>query len=288
MKSRALVVSLAVGAVLLFALPVQAEKPAGNLASAQKVVWNLSGAVMPVPPYGWIDIPGSDTASKLIVNQPNGEIEVTITGAMNGLHPNTVYTVYLFNPYIPYVYTGWSFVGVWVWRFNFGSDDYDHDVTIQPQPDGTFSGTAGWPAGGPYQITETITGTINAMSGAVTVHSVYDNNGYWYDAKGTIAADGTLSGTWGNDGQGYDHTWQSVSGKAVKTHTGDIWDHGLFTSTVPPFNFTTDAYGAGSWHLNLINTDFPGPGTYTLSVWINEAEPGLTMLISDTFQVTVE
>jgi len=36
----------------------------------------------------------------------------------------------------------------------------------------------------------------------------------------------------------------------------------------------------------LVDADFPGPGTYSLSVWINEA--GATMLISDVFTVTVD
>jgi len=271
---------------LIVPATVLAAKPAGNLASAQKVTWNLSAAVMPVPPYGSRDIPGSDTASKLIVNQPNGMTEVTITGAMNGLNPNTTYTVYLSKGYTPYVYTGWNVVGTWVLRFNLGGN-YDHDIIISVQTDGTFSGTGGYPASGPpYSITETVTGTINVMTGAVTLHSVY-NNGYLYDAVGTIASDGTMSGTWGNTSQGYGHSWFSISGNAVKTHTGDTGWPGLFTSTVQPFTFTTDACGAGSWHVNLTDANLPvGPaGTiYNLSVWINEA--GATMLISDTFPVT--
>jgi len=161
-----LTVSVLVSAVIIPSIAF-AAKPTANLASAQKVDWNLSAAVMPVPPYGSRDIPGSDTASKLIVNQPNGNIEVTITGAMNGLNPNTPYTVYLSKGYDPYT---------------------------------------GWP--------------------------------------------------------------------------------GLFTSTVPAFTFVTDAYGAGSWHVNLRDANFPESGIHTLSVWINEA--GLTMLISGNFEVISE
>ena len=76
-------------------------KPTGNLAGAKEVDWNLSGDVMPVPPYGSFDIEGSDIASKLIVNQPNGNVEVTVTGVMKGLDPNTTYTVILSNGYTP-------------------------------------------------------------------------------------------------------------------------------------------------------------------------------------------
>jgi len=275
--------TLLIAISILLVAPVLAVKPAGNLASAENVLWHLSADVMPVPPYGSRDIPGSDTASKLIVNQPNGDVEVVITGVMNGLHPNTEYTVYLSKAYTPYVFTGWSIVGTWVIRFILGASYY-HDIIINVQSDGTFSGYGGWPAGGPYTITETVTGNINVMSGDVTFHSVY-NNGYWYDAIGTIASDGTMSGTWGNTGQGYGHQWLSISGQATRTHTGDTGWPGLFTSTIPPFTFTTDEYGSGSWHLNLRDGDFPEAGTYTLSVWINEA--GATMLISNNFSVVV-
>jgi len=160
---------LVVAALLfVFAAPVQAVRPDENLAGAEEVVWNLSGDVMP-PPYGDHNIPGSDTASKLIVNQPNGNTEVTITGVMNGLNPDSEYIVYLSKPWEP----------------------------------------------------------------------------------------------------------------------GDTWWNGLFTDTVQPFNFTTDAYGAGSWHINLVDSDFPGPGTYALSVWINTWDDW-TLLISDNFQVVVD
>jgi hypothetical protein len=271
----------------LFVSPVLAIKPAGNPAGSQTVAWNLSGDVMPVPPYGSRDIPGSDTASKLIFSQPNGEVEVAITGVMNGLHPNTEYTVYLSKSYTPYVFTGWSIVGDWVIRFTLGSN-YDHDIIITTQNDGSFSGYGGWPAGGPYSITETVKGNIDVMSGYVTFHSEY-NNGYWYDATGTIASDGTMSGTWGNTIQGYGYTWSSISGRATKTHTGDTSWPGLFTDRVPPFTFITDEYGSGSWHINLRDSDFPESQQsqqYTLSVWINEA--GATILISDNFSVQVE
>jgi len=278
---------LAAFAMLLVAVvPALAVKPAGNLASAAKVPWNLSGAVMPVPPYGSRDIPGSDTASKLIVNQPNGVVEVTITGAMNGLNPDTTYTVYLSKAYTPYVYTGWSIVGDWVLRLHYGSSIYDHDVVISGQSSGILTGTGGYPISGPpynYPYNETITGMIDVMSGAVTIHSDYQNS-YWYVATGTIASDGTMSGTWHGSGQPT-YNWESIQGAATKTHTGNTGWPGLFTSTVQPFTFTTDAYGAGSWHLNLRDSDFSGPGTYALSVWINEA--GRTMLISNTFQVVV-
>jgi len=257
----------------------QAAKPTDNLAGAQKVAWNLSGDVMPAPPYGSRDIPGSDIASKLIVNQPNGNTAVAITGAMNGLNPNTTYTVFLSKGYTPYVPL--DVTGTYTWLV-LGT--YEHDLVIDTQnPDGTFSGTGGYPAGNaPYnlagQTSETITGQVigNQITFTTTYVGPY-NPGYSATVSGTIAADASMSGNspW---------EWHTTSGAATLPSGSTGWP-GLFTNSVQPFTFVTDEYGAGSWHVNLKDTDLPSGGpTYGLSVWINEA--GGTMLVSDTFQIT--
>ena len=258
-------------------------KPAGNLAGAEEVAWNLSGDVMPVPPYGpygKVDIPGSDTASKLIVNQPNGAVEVTITGVMNGLTPTTTYTVYLSKEYTKY--TPINIMGTYTWLV-LGT--YLHDMIINTQnPDGTFSGIGGYPAGNsPYtssgQTPETITGQVMGNAINITFTTTYIgpyNPGYTVTVLGTIAEDGSMSGVipW---------EWHTISGNATVASGSTGWP-GLFTITVPKFTFTTDIYGSGSWHVNLRDSDFQDPGTYTLSVWINNG----TILISNNFQVTVD
>ena len=264
-------------------------KPDGNLAGAEEVPWNLSADVMPVPPYGSRDIPGSDSASKLIVNQPNGNVEVAVTGAMKGLNPNTTYTVFLSKGYTPYVFTGWNVTGDdWVLSVTIGANVYPED-TIFLQIGGSIPGSTSLTGSLLYgsslwTITEGfVIGNIIDFSiiheplGERTAH-------FW----GTIAADGTMSGDWADDPpKTRSGSWTSTSGLALKTHTGNTGWPGLFNKiTIPTFTFTTDADGSGSWHKNLRDSDFYGPDTYNLSVWINEA--GGTMLISDTFQVTVD
>ena len=262
-------------------------KPTGNLAGAEEVAWNLSVDVMPVPPYGSSDIPGSSTASKLIVNQPNGNVEVAVTGVMNGLTPESTYTVYLANGYTPYVYTGWNITGDWVLNVTIGSVDYPEE-TVFLQMGNSIPGST------------SLTGSLlygsslwNIYEGSV-IGSTIDFRAYYNPLPsrtvhfwGTIAEDGTMSGDWADDDP-YTRSgvWTSTEGVAEKTHTGDDWYTGLFNSTVPPFTFTTDADGSGSWHVNLRDSDFYGPGTYELSVWINK--PGATILISDSFSVVVD
>ena len=261
-------------------------KPEG-LGGAQTYAWHLSKDVMPSPPYGLSDIPGSDTASKLIVNQPNGAVEVTITGAMNGLNPNTTYTVCLAREYTPFI--RWDLTDTWGLQFynSAGVAGNAHDIIIDNQEDdGTFSGTGRYPAGGSYNSTynQTITGIVT--SGLVTFVSEYDNIDYWYAVTGKISNKGKLmSGTW-TDKHDNVGTFESLYGAATSIDGGSVWSPGLFTSTVQPFTFTTDASGSGSWHINLRDDNFYGPNEYTLSVWINK--PGATILISGNFNVTVD
>jgi len=273
--------TLLIAISILLITPVLAVKPAENLASAEKVPWNLSSEVMKAPPYGSRDISGSDEASKLIVNQPNGNVEVVITGVMNGLNPNTVYTVYLSNSYTKNI-PRWSLEGDWTLEFMYLGSPYIHEMTVTIQQlGGSFEGYGHYVPDPEY--TWTVTGTVSGSNVAFRIVYTGKNSGYFVDAVGTIASDGTMSGTWSNPSQS--GTWSSTAGKATLLgYVGSGWS-GLFTNTVPPFTFTTDEYGAGSWHINLCDSDFPGPGTYTLSVWINEA--GSTMLISDNFSVVV-
>jgi len=285
MKKLSIILILTL-ALSLFATPAFAVKPGGP----QFIDWNLSADVMPVPPYGSFDIPGSDTASKLIVNQPNGKIEASITGSMKGLNPNTTYTVYLSNAYEPYV-TGWNVEGSWRFRFDPSdpsdpSDYFIYDITITDQSAGTFSGNGGFAYPDDVLVSYTVTGTIDEITGTITLHADnFDTTDYYYDVIGTIASDGTISGTM-DSSSGQHGLYYSTMGNAVETHSGDTGWPGFFTSTVPAFTFTTDEFGAGNWHLNLRDENFNGPGTYDLSVWINEA--GKTILISDVFSAVVD
>jgi hypothetical protein len=112
----------------------------------------------------------------------------------------------------------WSLVGQYVWIV-LGT--YTHDLLItQQNPDGTFSGTGGYPAGqSPYtdpgETSETITGQITGdqISLTTTYLGPY-NPGYTATAIGTIASDGSMGGTvpW---------VWYTISGNAAITYPID-------------------------------------------------------------------
>ncbi|KND47672.1 MAG: hypothetical protein AB201_01920 [Parcubacteria bacterium C7867-006] len=104
--------------------------------------------------------------------------------------------------------TDWDVRGTYVWNV-FGT--YFHDFVIDVQDaNGSFSGHAGYPAGGaPYdqvgQTTETVTGVVDGSN--ISFHVVYNGpyaQGSTFDMTGTIDSDGTISGTvpwqWSLDG----------------------------------------------------------------------------------------
>ena len=123
---------------------------------------------------------------------------------------------------------------------------------------------------------------VNALT--IKLNLKYDGSTYTVNAVGTInSAGGIVDGDWSSSA-GQTGTWSSYSGNATKVTVGNGWP-GLFPGQ-STFTFMTDGEGNGGWHFNLKNEDFPGPGTYDLSVWINR--PGATILVSDNFSVTVD
>lgn len=234
---------------------------------AQTYGWNLSGDVMPVPPYGAADIAGSDTASKLIVNQPNGKVGATVTGVMNGLAPNTTYTVYLSNPYEPYRAADVS--GMYTIDVLYMGNHYQSDLTLT-QTGNTIGGLFY----SPY--------LPNALpvNGIVTGNNVMFSIDYGPGSiqgvrtfTGTINADGSLSGTWTETGsEAGSGSWSTNEGIAAQMSGSTSWT-GQLAGTAP-FTFTTNASGSGSWHYNLTA---PAPSSF--SAWINGSAG--TVLVSD-------
>ncbi len=89
---------------------------------------------------------------------------------------------------------GWNLVGTHEWVV---LNTYHHDITITSQDvNGNFIGTGSYPAGEPSQTTETITGNItgNTIS-FTTLYAGPYNPGYTETATGTIASDGSISGS---------------------------------------------------------------------------------------------
>jgi hypothetical protein len=153
----------------------------------------------------------------------------------------------------------WNVVGDWVLEFDYLGRLYIHDMTIT---DNTFTGTGGYPTGAPYTTTWTVTGVVDGDSVDMTIN--YDNSSYFVHAVGTIATDGTMSGTWSNNSQS--GTWTSTDGIATR-ETCD-WDY--FVKIVTPSSLNGDYEDGGIWY----NTDGVeiGPVIWTSFAIVQEVE----------------
>jgi hypothetical protein len=273
-------------ALLIFAVASPAQRAANNAAGSESVGWNLTGDVMSVPPYGTIDIPGSDSASRILVNRPNGKTNVTLTGLMGGLMPNTKYTVYLSNPHD---IKGWSVLGDWELEYKKGSVPRIFQMAVTKQAgSGAFEGTGRWQDD---PVTSwTVQGSVT--DAIVDLKIRPPKPGYSIGALGGIdTMTGKMSGSW-QDNLGQTGSWSSKSGSAAYLSDADkIWWEGFFNETrIPTFTFLTNPQGSGNWHLNMVTADFPGPGTCQLSVFINDDSPDQqkTVLVSDNFEIVVK
>ena len=106
---------------------------------------------------------------------------------------------------------------------------YLHDMTVA---DGTATG--GTPSAGPY--VNTWTATITLTGDDVSIHATYVTGplvslGYQYTATGTVASDGTLSGTWTDTPFGDHGNWMSTSGEAVASYNNQVASYNLCTTS---------------------------------------------------------
>jgi hypothetical protein len=318
LMKKSLVILVVMALLLSFALPVFAAKPdipPGQIVKAEVQERNmiakeerlefkkdkengavfydfyLSGDVMPVPPYGSLDIEDSDTMSKLIVNKPNGTNAVTATGVMKGLLPETEYMVYISNGYDPYYVTDeWNIVGDYVLELAHGTSTYIHDISITSVTEGVVLGTDGYPSGETYTHEGNVTGTFE--ENVIELTSVYTtgNVGYTYDIMLEIDEDGFLTGQWMPQGE---TAWRDLvvaEGMAVKVTEGNSsWTGYLNEDLIPSFTFMTDEEGHASWHVNIPWEAVECiEGSFEFSVWINSIVPGGTLLISETIAVECE
>lgn len=166
----------------------------------------------------------------------------------------------------------WNVTGNYTFTFNLGGD-YAHHVTLSQDIAGNITGNGGYPAGGPDVYSWSIT------SGNTTANNINFTAQYTVGADalsplttmnvtGTIALDGTMSGTWTDNYQGGSRygTWKSTSGTASPIVTtsmvvvtgntsagenmpGWMFNRDITTATPYVFDTTASSIGSGSLHI---------------------------------------
>lgn len=113
----------------------------------------------------------------------------------------------------------WDVSGDWVIAVNGGAYNHDYTFNMTSLPDGTFTGTGGYPAGAASYtydeivINGQVTGNTVAFTAAYYVNGL--PTGYSWDATGNIDSSGHFVNGTGTSGV---VNWYSTSGEATKVY----------------------------------------------------------------------
>jgi hypothetical protein len=115
--------------------------------------------------------------------------------------------------------TGWNVSGNWVFNFLEGSTVVSTYGVTLAQTGTVLTGTGEYPTSGPVVYGWTITGAVTNGIDFTAVYSTTPSPGYPGPVvlSGTIALDGTMSGTWSQASPAGSGTWQTTSGHAAPT-----------------------------------------------------------------------
>jgi len=131
----------------------------------------------------------------------------------------------VFQDVISVYQKSWNVAGNWIISFEYQGLQYPHDM-ILTQTGTDLTGSGGYPVGGPYQYPWTI--TSGSVSGdAIDFYAIYHDcpvAGATMHVTGTIASDGTMSGSWSDNAWGQDRsgTWTTTSGHATANYNNLI------------------------------------------------------------------
>ena len=161
-------------------------------------------------------------------------------------------------------YPEWYLTGDWVLAFEYGNL-YIHDMTVTDQTAGTFSGTGVWQDNPLY--TWTVVGSVigDGVSFTIDYDPTNPNPDYQVSVSGTIASDGTMSGSWSSN-MGQSGLWESTEGNAWKVPMYVVFQDVI---TIYERNWNL----IGTWDLTLTEQT-PWPGDYPHMIYITSQTDG--------------
>ncbi len=113
--------------------------------------------------------------------------------------------------------------GAWVVAFEYQGSDYAHDMMLAQDGTGMLTGSGGYPAGGAHVYTWVLdSGSVTGSTIEFTAHYTASADAVTpltvVTVTGTIAGDGTMSGTWSDNYQNGTRTgtWMTTLGEATQ------------------------------------------------------------------------
>jgi hypothetical protein len=122
----------------------------------------------------------------------------------------------------------WDTTGDYVVTMEYLGSDYTHDMTLVQSNSGNLTGEGGSPAGANVYLWTINSGTVSGDTIEFTANYTATPDAVdpqtTIDVEGTIASDGTMSGTWSDNYSGANRsgTWETTSGTASEIATGSL------------------------------------------------------------------
>jgi hypothetical protein len=143
---------------------------------------------------------------------------------------STVAATFAFALVVPAFATtpNWNTTGDYVVTMEYLGSDYDHDMTLVQDEIGNLTGNGGSPAGSNTYLWNITSGTVAGDSIEFTANYTATPDAVTpqttMDVEGTIAEDGTMSGTWSDNYSGGERsgTWTTASGEASEMVAGTL------------------------------------------------------------------
>ncbi len=178
--------------------------------------------------------------------------------------------------------SSWDVTGTYVLDFKLNGDPtiYSHDAFLT-QTGTSVSGNGGYPVGGPYAYSWHIT-SGSVTGNTVSLSILYDTGatGTVMTMAGSIASNGTMSGTWqDNFGGTRNGTWATNSGNATKVAEG-CTGKGTFNYSDVNGNFYTvdvqyvNVSGNETWFAGPVVSGNVGAGNWLFAKVKDVGTPG--------------
>lgn len=178
----------------------------------------------------------------------------------------------------------WDVTGTWKLDFALTGGSYDpslYDLTLA-QTGSTLTGLGQYPSPGPYAYAWTAAGTISGNS--ITLVDTYTLGaiGTTMNMTGTIASNGTLSGTWDDNYLGGTRTgtWVSTLGNATKVFGSGCTGKGVFNYSDANGNFYqvdvqyVNVSGNETWFAGPVVSGNVGAGNWLFAKVLDGGTPG--------------
>lgn len=171
-----------------------------------------------------------------------------------------------------------NITGSYTITFDYLGSLYPHHATLT-QTGTSVTGSGGYPVGGPDAYSWNATGTVTGNTVNLTANYTLGAPGTVMTMTGTIASDGSMSGTWqDNFGGVRTGTWSTPAG-SVSPFSGCTGKGNFTYSDADGYTYTVsvqfvNVQGNTAWFAGPVTSGNVGTGSWLFAKVVDNGEPG--------------